>query len=72
MTKIPKSLNSLSEVVEKTNLIFVSLPTPMYECGKADLSIIKTCFEEIEKTGINCKNKVFVLKSTVVPGTTET
>jgi len=65
-----KSLNTLREVVDGTNVIFVSLPTPMYESGEADLDIIYNCFEDIKKLNLNCSNKVFVLKSTVVPGTT--
>ncbi len=65
-----KSLNSLEELVLKTDLIFLCLPTPMHENGECDLQIIKSCLEEIRQTNIDCSNKIFVLKSTVVPGTT--
>ena len=64
-----KSLNTLEEVVSETDIIFVSLPTPMHENGDADLSIVYGCFGEIRKTQIDCSKKIFVLKSTVVPGT---
>tara|TARA_E500000318_G_scaffold8247_1_gene7499 strand:- start:34677 stop:35531 length:855 start_codon:yes stop_codon:yes gene_type:complete len=65
-----KSLNNLEELVLKTDLIFLCLPTPMHENGECDLQIIKSCLEEIRQTNIDCSNKIFVLKSTVVPGTT--
>jgi len=65
-----KSLHSLEELVLKTDLIFLCLPTPMHENGECNLQIIKSCLEEVRQTNINCSNKIFVLKSTVVPGTT--
>lgn len=59
---------SLKDLVNKSELIFVCLPTPMYEDGSCDLSIIKNTIKEIEEIE---SNKIIVIKSTVVPGTTQ-
>ena len=64
-----KSNNSLEETLEESSIIFVCLPTPMFESGKADLSIIFNFFKEISTKKIDFREKVFVLKSTIVPGT---
>ncbi len=64
------SNNTLKETIENSDIIFMCLPTPMQENGECDLSIIYGCFEEILSLQLNLKSKVFVIKSTVVPGTT--
>jgi len=64
-----KSNNSLEETLEESSIIFVCLPTPMFENGKADLSIIFNFFKDISTKKIDYSKKVFVLKSTIVPGT---
>jgi len=65
-----KSLHTLKELVQETRLIFLCLPTPMYESGECNLNIIKSCLQEIRELNVDCTDKVFILKSTVVPGTT--
>ena len=57
---------SLKDLVNKSELIFVCLPTPMYEDGSCDLSIIKNTIKEIEEIE---SNKIIVIKSTVPVGT---
>ena len=76
--KDPKrSLDSLHDVVNFSDFIFISVPTPMesVEGGKIDLSIIDNVFDEViaaEKVStFSYDNVIFVIKSTVVPGTTE-
>ena len=59
---------SLEDLVSKSEIIFVCLPTPMYENGSCDLSIIKNTIKKIEEIE---SNKIIVIKSTVVPGTTQ-
>lgn len=68
-----KSMNSLKETIEESEVIFICLPTPMNisDNNRIDLSIIEASFEEIIGLKIDLSQKVFVLKSTVVPGTTE-
>jgi UDPglucose 6-dehydrogenase len=65
-----KSLHDLERVIQDSNFIFLSLPTPMYESGECDLSIIKNCLKEIQKLNLDLTDKIFIMKSTVVPGTT--
>ena len=68
-----KSINLLREVIQDSKVIFLCLPTPMNmsENNKIDLSIIESCLQEISSLKINLREKVFVVKSTVVPGTTQ-
>lgn len=62
----------LPEVVEKSEFIFVCVPTPMdKDYTKIDLSIVESVVREIiEIAGKKNKKPVVVIKSTVVPGTT--
>lgn len=64
-----RSLNSLEETVNKSDFIFISVPTPAKSSGEIDLSIIKSAVKEIEKINEN-QNNVILLRSTVIPGTT--
>jgi UDPglucose 6-dehydrogenase len=64
--------NSLYEIVEKTDVIFVCLPTPMRKTGQCDLSIIDSVVHEIDEiAGKLNKEKIAIIKSTIPPGTTE-
>ena len=62
----------LPEVVEKSEFIFVCVPTPMdKEYTKIDLSIVESVVKETtELARKKDKKPVIVIKSTVVPGTT--
>jgi UDPglucose 6-dehydrogenase len=59
-----KKLGSLEEV-NQADVVFVCVPTPFVEGHGFDLSYVKTAIGSL--TG----NKVVVVKSTVVPGTTQ-
>ena len=65
-----KSLDTLSDVVNHSDVVFISVPTPMTKEGLIDLSIVETVFQDIEKVKNQDSRAIFVLKSTVVPGTT--
>lgn len=52
-----------------SNVFFVCLPTPMYEDGEADLSIVEGALKELAEAGGT--DRVAVVKSTVPPGSTE-
>jgi len=69
--KDPKrSTHSMKELVSNSDVIFVCVPTPMFESGECDLSIVESVTEELSQ--YDCiGRKVIVIKSTVVPGTTE-
>tara|TARA_B100000963_G_scaffold266236_1_gene234412 strand:+ start:780 stop:1616 length:837 start_codon:yes stop_codon:yes gene_type:complete len=59
-----RSLDDL-ESVHNCDFIFVCVPTPMFEDGSQDLSYVESVFEK-------ANNKpIYILKSTVLPGTTD-
>ena len=59
-----KSFNNL-ESVHNCDFVFVCVPTPMFENGSQDLSYVNKVFKD-------ATNKpIYILKSTVLPGTTE-
>ena len=59
-----KSLNSL-ESVHNCDFVFICVPTPMFEDGSQDISYVVNAFEKATT------KPVYILKSTVLPGTTE-
>ena len=67
-----RSINTLEDTVNKSDYVFVGVPTPMetVEGGKIDLSIMDSVFEELSLINNNDKT-IFVIKSTVIPGTTK-
>ena len=65
-----RSLDTLDETVNKSDFVFVSVPTPMNKNGSISLKYIDEVFKNIN--GINRRSdNIIILKSTVVPGTTE-
>jgi UDPglucose 6-dehydrogenase len=60
--------SSLKEVCRTANVVFVCLPTPMKTNGSCDLSILENVIYNINE--FEFKN-IVVIKSTVVPGTTQ-
>lgn len=64
---------SVFEVVQKADVIFVCVPTPMFANGKCDTSIVEGVVEEISQAVslLGKKEVVTVIKSTVPPTTTE-
>jgi len=69
--KDPKrSTHPMETLVSESDVIFICVPTPMFESGECDLSIVESVTETLSQ--FNCiRSKVVVIKSTVVPGTTE-
>lgn len=65
------SVDSFEDTVCLSDFVFVCVPTPMsLETGRIDLSIITSVFDKISK--INKRNdNIFIVKSTVIPGTVE-
>jgi nucleotide sugar dehydrogenase len=59
-----RCLNDI-ESVHNCDFVFVCVPTPMYKNGSQDISYVKSVFE---KASIK---PIYILKSTVLPGTTE-
>ncbi len=59
------------EMFDNSDLLFICLPTPSSEDGSIDLSFIENETKELAKLLKESKDyKTFVVKSTVIPGTT--
>jgi len=64
--------SSLKELHNKSNIIFVCLPTPMEKDGTCHLGIIKPVLGELNSfRKLTMSKKIIVVKSTIPPGTTE-
>lgn len=59
-----KSTNTLEEVLE-SDFVFVCVPTPMKKDGSQDTEIIEDFFKSAKK------GPIYIIKSTVLPGTTK-
>ena len=59
-----RSMNTLDEVCQ-CDFVFVCVPTPMDQYGNQDISYVNNVFENVSS------NPIYILKSTVLPGTTE-
>lgn len=68
-------LNTLEEVVGESNVIFVSVPTPMNKDGSCNTSIVEEVLSNImlaaNKVGRDTNEFIVVSKSTVPPGFTK-
>ena len=65
-----KGVDDFKETVNRSDILFVSVPTPMNPDGSISLDIINDVIAKIDDANIR-KDNVVVLKSTVVPGTTD-
>ena len=65
--------DTLRELVTKSDIIFVCVPTPMRKDGSCDTSIVENVVVELDNLALvrQCTNRIVVIKSTVPPGTTE-
>ena len=59
-----RSLDDLQSV-HNCDYVFICVPTPMFQDGSQDLSYVESTFEKATS------KPVYILKSTVLPGTTE-
>lgn len=71
-----KPFESVTDLVDKcerfvsnfSNIYFVCVPTPMFEDGQCDTSIVESVLSDLAKMS---GNRIAVVKSTVPPGSTE-
>ena len=62
---------SIKELVHRSNIIFLCLPTPMNKDGSTHLDILSNVISEIDEISIDKNNKPYiVIKSTIPVGTT--
>ena len=64
-----KSVNTLDEVINNGDFIFVSVPTPSNKDGSINLEILKQCIAEISDAKNEESNPVILIRSTILPGT---
>ena len=64
-----KSTHSLEETVNKSDFIFLSVPTPANEDGSINIDIITSALEDINEVH-DGKDNAILIRSTVIPGTT--
>ena len=64
-----KSVDSLSDVVNESDFIFVSVPTPSNNDGTINTDIVEDVFDEMNQHNYR-RDNIFLLRSTVTPGTT--
>ncbi len=65
-----KSIHTLEETVNKSDVIFISVPTPSNPDGSMHLGILKSALTDINSIH-NGKDNVILIRSTVTPGTTQ-
>ena len=67
-----RSTNSLEELVTSSEIVFISVPTPSNKDGSINLDILTECLDEINSLAsqLDSFNTVYLIRSTVVPGTT--
>ena len=58
-----KSMSNL-DTIHNCDFVFICVPTPMFQDGTQDLSYVKNTFEKATK------KPIYIIKSTVLPGTT--
>jgi UDPglucose 6-dehydrogenase len=68
-----RNCDSIEELVDKSTVLFVCLPTPMNKDGSCNTDIVKGMVTELDNLALvrQCANRVVVIKSTIPPGTTE-
>src|SRR5512135_837086 len=69
--KYKESQNTLAEVIEKSDLIFICVPTPIFDdYSGMDMSIVTGVVDEVAPK-IAGTDKILIIKSTSLPGTTK-
>jgi len=67
-----KVSSSISSVANQCDIIFVTVGTPTLEKGGIDLSMVESAIKEIGRLLKKTKNNpAIIIKSTVIPGTTQ-
>mgnify|MGYP003625586385 FL=1 len=65
-----KSIHTLEETINKSDFIFLSVPTPSNPDGSMHLGVLESALQEIQAVNKR-KNNIILIRSTVIPGTTD-
>jgi UDPglucose 6-dehydrogenase len=69
--KFKESPNTLDEVIEKSDFIFIAVPTPIFEdYSGMDMSIVEGVIDQVAPK-VSGTDKILIIKSTSLPGTTK-
>tara|TARA_B100000927_G_scaffold151891_4_gene122451 strand:+ start:4845 stop:5681 length:837 start_codon:yes stop_codon:yes gene_type:complete len=63
--------SDLPEVLERCKIIFVCLPTPMNKDGSCNLDLLDNTLKEINRASMDMDGRIVVIKSTIIPGSTD-
>lgn len=73
-----KNTDSTLEVISRSHLTFLCVPTPMRKSGECDLSIVRAALDEIQDSvrvayakSMPKSGYIVIIKSTIPPGTTD-
>lgn len=69
-TDSSKSMNTILETVRESDFIYICVPTPMKSDGSFDSNILASVIDSITKY-TDDTDKLIIIKSTTVPGTTQ-
>jgi UDPglucose 6-dehydrogenase len=65
-----KSINTLEETINKSEIVFISVPTPSNPDGSMHLGILESALNDINN--VYDSNAIILIRSTITPGTTRT
>ena len=69
--KFKESPNTLPEVIEKSDFIFIAVPTPIFaDYSGMDMSIVEEVVDQVAPK-VSGTDKILIIKSTSLPGTTK-
>jgi len=69
--KYKESPNTLSEVIEKSDFVFIAVPTPIFEdYSGMDMSIVEGVVDQVAPK-VTGTDKILIIKSTSLPGFTQ-
>tara|TARA_B100001564_G_scaffold354865_1_gene366195 strand:- start:1305 stop:2141 length:837 start_codon:yes stop_codon:yes gene_type:complete len=63
--------SDIDEILKRCKIIFVCLPTPMNKDGSCNLDILDNTLDKINKESKTIDNRIVVIKSTIIPGSTD-
>ena len=68
-----RDVDYIEDIIDRNDIIFVCLPTPMNQDGSCNTDIVEGVVSELDNLALTrqCSNRIVVIKSTIPPGTTE-
>ena len=68
-----RDVDYIEDIIDRNDIIFVCVPTPVRKDGSCDTSIVKNVVRELNELALTrqCSNRIVVIKSTIPPGTTD-